>query len=348
MEQSYFMKIYKKRWFYRFITLGCLMLVIIGLLGMGGYTYNNNINNPVMVETNEDYYDAVEKDSYVQISSKEIYDLGIVKTRSRRKLGIKISETKMYYMALELEGRLLTISLPEKIYEEINKQQTGPYLIKGEFKEYSSKDFEYIRNSLIEDGLTVKEVDTLLYSNYLDYMTPLDSVSSYLIFSGLIMVVILVVFIPIIRKNSTALKSLKKYSNGNLEKILQQIDNEIELSGVYKNKPFTITRSFLIVESNQIVFALPLSELMWVYKSTVKNKTGKKFHSLVFVFSDKGKYKVDLNGKIQIIDETIKFISENCSAPIIGYSEELDKLFKKNPDEFIKQWKMNRDINDNK
>ncbi len=348
MKETYFMKIYKKRWKYRIMSLCFMGLAIVGLLSMGAYTYYNNTNTPTIVETYADYYDAVVNDSYVQISAEELYDLGVVKERSRRKFGVKISETKEYYMALGLDGKLLTICLPSNEYEKMNSQQSGPYLISGKFSEYTDEDLTFIKNTLIEEGSSSQEVDSFLCLNYLEYMTPFDSASVYLISPILIILLILIVFVPVMRRNTTAFKSLKKYSNGDLEKTLNQIDNEIELQDVYRNKPFTITRNYIIVETQQIVLALPLEELMWSYKYTAKGKMGKKFDSLMLVFSDKGKYKIDLNRNFQRIDDTLKYISEHSIGTFIGYSQELDDIFKKNPNEFIDKWKIQKSSKETK
>lgn len=318
-------------------------MIIISLFTVGAYTYYNNTNNPTIVESEKQYYDAVENGRYIQITTEKIYDLGIVKKTTRRKLGIKIKETKTYYMGIDLDGKLLTITLSSDEYEKIVKQQTGPYLIRGKLKKYNSKDLTYIKNTLIEEGYSLEEVDLFLCLNYLEYMTPFLSAWGYIFIAILIMIVLLFIFIPNMRKNTSAFKSLKRYSNGEFEKTLHQIDNEIQLSDVYKNKPLTITQNYIIVENHQFVLALPIKELMWVYKIIEKGKNGRKYYCLVLVFSDRGKYKIQFFRNLKGIDDAIQYISEHSTRIIIGSSDELQKLFKKNPNGFILKWEMSKD-----
>lgn len=344
MKQTYFMKAYKKRWTYRLMALGFLSIVVISLICMGIIKCINNTNNPTIIKTAEDYNTAIRNDSYIHISTNEVYDLGLVMKETRSKLGLKLSEsTTAHFVAINLNSRILPVSLPNKEYEKLMKTGKGPNLFKGTLNKFEESDLKILKDSLIKDGIPSEHIDSLLYTTYLQYTTPIESATLYFVLSALLATLTMFLFISAARKNTLALKSLKKYSNGDLEIACKQIDNEIKSPNIYKNNPIIITENYIIVESQQIVFAMPIGELMWVYKKSTKNKIGKKSASIVFVFSDKGTYNVDLFKNSKNSDSIVEYISEHTNTAIVGYSEELANLLKKNPNEFIHQWKTPKD-----
>lgn len=334
--ESHFMKIRKKRWHYRLLAISTWLIAIVILLLVGGKTYYDNTNNPIKVKTHNEYIKAVENDSYIQISAEEIFDLGIVMTETKSKLGVKVSEKdRAAFVAINLDDQIMTISLPTKIYQEMI-QQPAPYILKGKLKEFKYEDLTFFRNSLVESGVPADKVNSLLNTYYLDYQKPIQEASVCFVLGGVLAIFLLKIFLPVMNKNRTALKSLKNYFDGDLERACQQIDSELELPDIYTHGPIIITENFIMTNCQQIVLALPLKELMWAYKKTVKRK-----NSLVLVFSDKSTYSVDLCKKSQSVDEVLHHISQNGKSPILGYSDELSGLFKKNPDEFVNQWKLN-------
>lgn len=348
MKESYFMKIYKKRWKLRLIPVAILLLVIIGMLSMAVFTYYDYTNNPTIVKTNEDYKRAVENGSYIQVSVDKLYDLGLVMTETRSKFGIEVDKsTKSNFVAIKLDKKILPIAIPTDLYKEIMNENKKTYVLKGKLIKFKNNELEVFKNSIVKSGGSAKAVDSLAYTYYLDYTTPFDAALMYVLGAGLIILYITILFIPVVRKNREALKKLKNYSQGNLETACQKIDEEIKLSDVYKNGPIIITKSYIIVESQQIVFAMPIKELMWVFKQSVKFKMfniipiGKKSDSIVFVFSDKSVYKLDIYKGEEKIDSTIKYISDKYSSCFVGFSEELAHLFKNSYDEFTYKWKNN-------
>lgn len=345
MEQSYFIKAYKKRMTRRFMVLGLCLLVIIGLLCYWKIIYNKDTSNPTIVKTYEDYNNAIKSNSHVKISADKIYDLNIEQMRTKTYFGIKSGhgETTGHVVAIKLGDNILPVSLPNDIYDSEMNQKTGPYKLEGKFARIKDKDSSVLKDSLVKGGVASNQVDLVLCTNYLEYVTPDDSIMTDYLFAGLGVIVLLVIFIPVFLRNAMALRRLKKYSNGNLEMAYEHIDNEIKSSEVYKNGPVTITKSYIIVETQQIVFAMPLSELMWVYKRTVQTTAygiipmGKR-SGMQFIFSDKSKNQVDLNIGSQRIDEIIQHIYKYCETVYVGYSKELANLFKTNSNEFKSQW----------
>lgn len=352
MKQSYFMKIYKKRWFYRLITLG-LLLIIIGIpLSRSVAKFYKNTNNPTFLETNEDYLKAIQHDyrPYVKISADELINLGLELIETKTENGKeKEKSTKGIIVAINLDEKLLAVSIPTKIFDKIIRQEKDSYLLMGKLTEFKEKDLAVFKDTFVQCGISPDDLSLLLYDTYyLDYMSPFEYSLTDFILEAIFIIITLIIFIPMIYKNIKSYKSLKKYSHGDIEIACQQIDNEIKMPDVYKNGCFTITRNYMIVDSQKIVFALPLNELMWVYKRISQRKINgipifPKVHSLVFVFSDKNTYKVNLYKNRRKLDETLQYINQNCATPIVGFSEDLEDLYNKNPNEFIRKWNWHKD-----
>ncbi|WP_027624628.1 DUF6709 family protein [Clostridium lundense] len=353
MKQSYFMKAYKKRWRYRIIAMMFCALVTLGFIGIGIETYYDNTNNATVVKNLEDYKKALNNESYIQISSDKLYDLDIVETETRSKLGIKISEdVKARFIAIELDPFILPVALPNKEYKELMAQKKGPYILKGTLIEFEDSELAVIKDAVNRNKAVFKLTEAQPYLQYLKYESPINSALVYFVCAGLCVIFVLTLYIIAMRKNTLALKSLKNFSNGDIEFACAQIDNELSLSNVYKNGPIIITNNYIIVETQQIVFALPLRELMWVYKQTVKKKAygiipAGKTNSIVFVFSDKHTYQVDLFRGEKIIDEVIEYMYNNCKTSFVGYSEDLKNLLKKDYDEFMHKWRIHKENSKN-
>jgi len=347
LKESYFMKAYKKKWYLRVISMGICTLVFIGILGMGIFTYYKSTNNPIIIKTNADYDKAAKNNSYVKISADQLYNLDFLMTEETSPLGIKLGNNiSAHVAAIKLGEKMLIISLPPKVFEQMTKNPKAPYILKGKVSAFRAKDLSVLKGTLTKDGIVAEDIASFLCSKYIDYGTPIEFASIYFVIAGLFAIVILVIGIPVMVRSARASKRFKKYSLGNLEVSCEQISNEIVLPQIYKKGPVTITESYIIVERMLTVFAMPLSELMWVYKSSVQSKSGdltvvKKSNSIEFVFSDKSKSKIKVNffKDNEKIEEIIEYISQHCKKSYVGYSKELADLFKKNKDEFVNEWR---------
>lgn len=344
MSESQFIKNYKKRWSYRIIALAFCTLAIIAIIALGIFMYINNKNNPVIVKNLEDYKKALDDDSYIQISSDKLYDLNIDVVKTTSKLGIPIYKTvESKFAAIKLDPFILAINLSKSDFEKFMHQEKGAYVLKGTLVELKDNEVETLKHA-IKSNASFSGGTQEPYLQYLKYETPINSVSVYFTVAALLFMYALFLYLLIMRKNTVALKSLKNYSNEDFEITCSKIDHELDLPDTYKKDPVAITKNYIVVQSQKIVFALPSKELMWVYKETIKKKAFfvipvSTTNKLTFVFSDKNSYSIDFLKKEKVVDEIINHISKNSKTCFIGYTEELKKLYKKDYDEFMFRWK---------
>lgn len=341
MEDCALIKRYKKRQLSKYIVMALMISSFIALIGLGVFSYYKNLNHPTIINTAYDYKKAMDNDSYIQLYADEIYDMGLEMKQTETKAGIKISEsTTANFVGMFIEGNLLMVALPNKEYEKMMQQEKGPYVINGYITNFTENDYNFLKSELIKNGIQTENVNSFLYRTYVDFDTPLATALPFFLLGGVI-IIPLGIASPHVFRGKRALRSLKKYHNGDIEYACIRIDREISMPDAYKNGAITITQNYIMIDSQQIVLALPLKELVWVYKKVINISAFGKSNGLVFVFSDKGKYEIDFYKNSNIVDETMLYISEQVSTCLVGYSKERENLFKRNSDEFIRRWKTN-------
>ncbi|MHC1684798.1 MAG: hypothetical protein AB6733_17935 [Clostridiaceae bacterium] len=341
MKDSYFMKVYKKRWKQRLIASGIILLALLASLIFGFIQYYQYENNPVIINTDEDYQKAISNESFVEINISKVYDLGLVITEKRTKYGINISEkTKSNIVAVMIGKKILPIAVSSDEYNSLINDNGTSFTFKGKLIKIDNNDLPTFTQALIRGGIPASQVDKVAYTSYLQPNTPLIAASIYFILPCILTIILLIFFVPLTLRNRKALKSLGKYTNGNIEIVCSEIDDEINKDYVYKNGVLTLTDKYIIVDSFPVVFALPVSELVWVYKKVVKQKlyggvTTAKTESLIFVFSDKSSFNI----RAKNVDNATQFISETYKTVIVGYTFELNKLYKKNFRALMTYWR---------
>jgi hypothetical protein len=345
MENSYFIKINKKRWRIRSIGVIFFVLIIALLIATAVFQYKDYSNKAIVIKTVEDYNIAAATGKYVKINSNDVYDMNTVIKVTRSRYGIKTSESvSEHIIAVDVSNKLLCISISNDEYDKLAKKESGVYSFHGKLENFKDNEYSFMKSQLIKEGVSASKAEGAIYGAYLKDATPLEEVTAPLIGVAILVFALCVIYIPVVVKNKKAMKSMKVYANGNLDQLFKEVDEEVKEPNVYKNGPVTITRNYIIVDSQQIVFAMPIKELMWTYKKTIQNKVygfipAGKNNFINFVFSDGEAYSVSVTRKAKRIDETLNFIAQLNLGTFVGYTNDMNKMFKKNKSEFIYQWK---------
>jgi hypothetical protein len=231
---------------------------------------------------------------------------------------------------------MLVVSIRDDDYHDLVKNIDQSYLLRGKFSNITNN----LRNTLeelLEDAISSEELDKIMYDDFLSCETPLDALTGKI----LILVFLFVMSLPFLhslRKNSKGMRKLKKQHGSDFNMFCEKVDAEMKSPNALKQGAVTITQNYIIANSPCTFFVLPIDELMWVYKGTITYYRIIHKTNITFVFGNKAKYQITSMKKINV-DNIIKYFSQEEYKCIVGYSDELDKLYRKQPDVLIDKWK---------
>lgn len=346
MNDSYVFKMHKKWRRSRFLGVAIFSLILFLLIGYGVYEYNDKKDNPFIINTLSDYYNAKSNDYYVKIESSEIYDMNVAMFNSKDQS--TFDNVTDYFLGVNIEDKILPVSVKKEDIEKVVNGEVSHYVVSGNIRTFDPNTFRTLKNVLIEDGLTYEEFNSIVLPNYLEQSYPVESLYMFIGLAFICLLPFSILYGKIFIINRRAQKSLLNYFNGNLDNAYSSIDMDINSSQTFKLKPFTLTQNYIIVDSKHVVLTLPLKELMWVY---VHRVTYRFFFfvkinmvtSLELVFSDNRKYRIAVPGfaskGVERANDIIDAISHRTPV-FVGYSDELRALFKKKPEEFKYQWEL--------
>lgn len=324
MRKSYFMKLYKKRWHTRIAMLGILFIVAICIFLLGIFRFYKNSTNPVIVKSYLDCQNADLDNSYVQVSSNKLYDLGVIQTETSKLFGVinlgKTTEAK--FVAIKLDGCVLAIAIPPGRYKEIKAQKSGYYTLRGKLFDYNNDNDSKLVGDSIEKNVKFPDYTFVqAYKGYLNYETPFESIVLYIVGGACVLIYLLCLcstkqFKKVFNIHKCALGNLVNASDsGNLDTELANIERDIKSPGIYKSKPVTITENYIIGDNNLNVFAMPIKALRRVYKKQVKvsKLMNTKIYTIVFVFANGVRYSASISNHENIIDDIINYVKHNCN-----------------------------------
>jgi len=136
----------------------------------------------------------------------------------------------------------------------------------------------------------------------------------------------------------TASPIYKRITNfGQPEMVMQEIDTDLKMSPPQKIGQAHVSGPWLFMPwmFSMVVFHVP--DVVWTYPKITKRKVyfipvGKSYATVV---RDRFRYSYEINGKKKNAGALIEYITQQAPWVASGYSQELDKLWQKQPNEFI-------------
>ncbi len=263
--------------------------------------------------------------------------------------------THLYYIIstgdeYATDYRYMTLKVPpsyEKKLEAMaentyNQMLSDPISICGKIKKLSSEDYSYFKSYFTEDGgWTEQEFEEATLPYYIDLYGSKASMNSVFIifFAGGILMLAAGIF-----------RIVKGAGGGYLKKLHQDIANagytETTIESDYasaesfdKKGETKMGRLMTYYTTGAETRALPNSKIMWTYQSTITHrtngiKTGTTYNVILFLDG----YKKEIT--LSVPDEATaqKMLQKMGSIfpwVVVGYSDELKKLFNKNRDQFL-------------
>lgn len=259
--------------------------------------------------------------------------------------------TDLYYVILtgsedNPDYRAMSIKVPPTYQKRMNAMAEGKSSetihFLGKIKKLGSKEYNYFKECFIDDfGFTEEEFAEFTLPYYIDYYH--DSRSTGILFC-LLFVGGLAVF-------AAGIYRIIKGKNGGF---LKKLRNDIAISGypdsyvesdyaaaqvIAKGYELKMGRLMTYYNVGPDYRAIPHNKVMWAYQSTTTHrtngvKTGTTYSVIYFIEGNKNSTTVSVPSEAAA-QEVLKRLATTCPWIIVGYTNELNKLFHKNRMEFV-------------
>ncbi|GMQ59072.1 hypothetical protein AN1V17_34690 [Vallitalea sediminicola] len=340
METPQFMKKYKKKKYITFLILAILLISGGMIVNKSLTSYEDNTNNPTVINSIEDFDRAMDNNDYIEMEISNYIDLGSVTTERN---GSTVSET--YYIGINLNEKMLVVSMKDDDYHKlVNEISSSPYLLRGTFS-IITNNLRDTLEELLEDAISPEELNELMYEDFLSCETPFDALTSKILMLFFLFIFICV-FLYIFCKNTKSMRKLKKQHGSDFEMFFEKVDTEMKSPTALKKGSVTVTQNYIIANSPCTFFVMPINELMWVYRGVTRYYRIIEKSNITFISSNKAKYQITSMNK-RNINDLIEYFSQDGQKCIVGYSEELNKMFRKKPDTLVEQWKSDNNNSNN-
>lgn len=342
MEDSFFLYNYKKNMIKRSIIFLISLFFSLSILFSGLSLFNKNCTSPMIINDSLSYSSSKIKDKYVKIDLSDIKTLDDSEYVRSSNLGTKVGEfDDGNYVALSFDKKIIIANLCDDDFKKFAYEEPKSYTLRGIVDQLSEDKLSLIKESLIDKGFSDAQLNSLVFKNYVKVMSPLQSASQPIIISLIIFAISFTLFIHISIQNSKMLSSLNGFSNVYPDLVYDEIDKELLSDSIYVSGPITVTEHYLVIISDSLVSAIPLSELVWIYKKPDKIYKGKcifKSHKIYFMLSNKVHCSVKYQSFEDNLDDLLNYISNHCPKTILGYSQDVESSFRKDPKEFLDKW----------
>ncbi len=342
MEDSFFIYNYKRNTIKRSIVFSISLFFSLSILFSGLSLFNKNYTSPMIINDSLSYSSSKLKDKYVKITLSDIEALNTSEYVRSSNLGTKVGEfDDGNYVALSFDNKIIIANLGDSDFKKFIDEAPSSYTLRGIVSQLSEDKLSLIKDNLKDKGFSDAQLNSLVFKNYVKVMSPLDSASQPIIISLILFAISFTLFIHSSIQNSKILNSLNGFSNVYPDLIYEEIDTELLSDSIYVSGPITITEHYLVIISDSLVSAIPLSELVWIYKKPdkmYKDKCIFKSHKIYFMLSNRVHCSVKYYNFQDNLDDLLNYISTHCPKTILGYSQDVEASFKKDPKEFLDKW----------
>jgi len=261
---------------------------------------------------------------FVSVTGSKVIDTGIQQITTRKHAGVETSRSvSAAYYALVVGDRFLIV-----------KRAAGmPTTVQGELAAMPAELDRHLFSTP-----QMQSIRGRFYPYYLD-----DSsfrVPGYIgIAVALILAVLLVKFaLPAWRysRDVSSHPIVKRVAAwGDPIAIAVEARREAEAPPRYKGGGWRVTEKYLIRRAPFAFDLLRLSDLLWVYKKVTKHSvnfipTGKTYAGMLVCYGG----VAEVTGKDKNVEALLTYAAERAPWAIVGYSDDLSKLFKKQTQDF--------------
>ncbi len=248
--------------------------------------------------------------------------------------------TDWRYMSVKVPAKYGTTmdTLTDNTYNEV---LSDPVSLSGEIKKLDSEEMSYFRSTLKQLGLTDEEIDESTLPYYINVFASKPSMN--VMFIGLFSIGAVLLIFGIFRiakvAGGSSVKKLRRdiqaagYTESSIDADYRSAQS-FDKKGVLK-----VGRLMTYYISGSDARAIPNNKIMWAYQNTITHrtngvKTGTTYNVMVFdEITPKGHTFAVANESIA--QEMLGLINASFPWVVVGYSDELKKLYNKNRSQFL-------------
>lgn len=285
---------------------------------------------------------------FVKLELKENYGCYLEQYKRNTRTGSERT-TDLYYLILtgdELSSdpRFMTVKVParyqnkmEQIMEDTYyERETKSFALRGKIKNLDSTDTYYLRDFFLDEGFTSEEIDAITLPYYIDFTY--STLSLNIFFGCGVFLTVYGIFRIVKGAGGGYLKKLQKdiASGGFTE---ASVESDFASAKSYDKKDaLKCGKLMTYYTSGSEIRAIPNSKLLWCYQNTVTHrtngvKTGTTYNVVFYVDGWKNEVTLPVDSE-NIAREILERYSAMFPWIIVGYTDELKKLYKKDRAQF--------------
>ena len=213
------------------------------------------------------------------------------------------------------------------------------YQVTGTIQSIPYEDYQLYKDYFDYDSLD-DDAKSLIRPYYLAVNKVDNSTTSSVIAFSLLglVLILLAIFFIIWPFTGHYQKSIKQYIAGCPDPNVAREKVEHFLETVPVTNSLRCSRDFICGQSGATTVFNETSKLIWAYQHTTTHKrnfiTVGHTYALVLAFADGTRHNVSMKSETQV-RENLALLENMCPQAILGYSAELDTMFKKNLSQFL-------------
>ena len=316
---------YRQLWAWAIITL----VVFSGYASASVY-WKNFFTGP-FAETSEDLAAFTSPDSspkqFVSVTGSKVVptDVQVITTETRNNVKERSYVSSAYYLLLMSDGKLLAVE----------SKTEPPLRVEGVFKEVST--------DLLNRIFSAPEDRNLRGRMYPVYLSTTDDyrVPGYIAIGGLIVYLIVLGYFA--RKAwhyaqdislHPAVQNVEAFPNA--AEMALTSERELQTGIRYKKAGIAITDNFIVQRGFLTFKIFPWHNLIWAYKKVTTRTVYyvipiARTSEAIFVFYGGA---ITLPSRKKLVDEVLVFAANRSPWAVLGFNDDLQKAFKKDPNGF--------------
>ncbi|MBR1749190.1 MAG: hypothetical protein IJ743_05310, partial [Bacilli bacterium] len=295
------------------MSIGLTILAIVILFTLGKYVFfKNDLGKPM-----NDYLLAKkiesDKKSYIKVIQEPIY------------IGSYSKEDKIYFLIKDENYSYVAKISNENYHKYQDATPENPIVMTGTTKEISETLMMAIINAINKDASEEEYVDAEWFVNYLGLMY-LDEGEEPKSMDASLLILILVAILALVMFFTGWISKLR-YEKNSLDltdKEMKIINQELKekTTKKYLKLQVYITKHYF-VNMNQVFFAIPLENILWIYPFDVSN-AGEIVSKALKIFTRDGKEYTGAKSDIEEkeFEKFYKDLQKDNSSWMIGYTKE--------------------------